>query len=97
MATKSERLAALERKHAQITAQIQALKARENAQQRKDDTRRKVLVGAVVLRLVQDGKLPRAQFVQWLDEGLSQERDRRLFELAGLPALSPACEAGGAV
>lgn len=44
MATKEERLKALEQKQAQIKAQIQALKARDTAQERKDDTRRKVLI-----------------------------------------------------
>ena len=49
MATKEERLKALEQKQAQIKAQIQALKARDTAQDRKDDTRRKVLLGGFVL------------------------------------------------
>jgi hypothetical protein len=49
MATKEERLKALEQKQAQIKAQIQALKARDTAQERKDDTRRKVLLGGFVL------------------------------------------------
>ena len=46
---KEERLKALEQKQAQIKAQIQALKARDNAKERKDDTRRKVLLGGFVL------------------------------------------------
>ena len=52
MATKEERLKALEQKQAQIKAQIQALKARDTAQDRKDDTRRKVLLGGFVRPLV---------------------------------------------
>jgi len=97
MATKVERLKALEDKQAQIKAQIQALKARDTAQERKDDTRRKVLLGGVVLKLVKDGKLQQAQVNQWLDAALSVERDRVLFGLAAKSALSPAAPAGGAV
>jgi len=97
MATKLERLALLEQKQAQIKAQIQALKARDTAQERKNETRRKVLLGGVVLNLVKDGKLQQAQVTGWLDGTLTAERDRALFGLAGLPALSPATSSGGTV
>jgi hypothetical protein len=97
MATKEERLKALEQKQAQIKAQIQALKARDTDKERKDDTRRKVLLGGVVLRLVKDGRLQQAQVTGWLDDALTADRDRALFGLAGKPALSPTGEAGGAV
>lgn len=97
MATKEERLKALEQKQAQIQKQIQALKARDTAQERKDDTRRKILIGGVVMMMVRHGKLQQIEVNQWLDAVLKTERDRALFDLAGLPALSPAGEAGGAV
>jgi len=97
MATKLERLALLEQKQAQIKAQIQALKARDTAQERKNETRRKVLLGGVVLNLVKDGKLQQAQVTGWLDGALTAERDRALFGLAGKPALSPAASSGGTV
>ena len=57
MATKEERLKALAQKQAQIKAQIQALKARGTTKARKDDTRRKVLLGGVILKLVKEGNL----------------------------------------
>lgn len=97
MATKQERVKALEAKQAQIKAQIQALKARDTAQERKDDTRRKVLVGGVMLKLVRDGELQQTQLDQWLDSNLTADRDRALFGLAGKPALSPAGSAARAV
>ncbi|WP_069107191.1 hypothetical protein [Xylella fastidiosa] len=89
MATKEERLKALELKQAQIKAQIQAIKARDTVQERKDDTRRKVLIGSVVLKLIKDGKLEQAQINQWLDDALTAVRDRALFDLGEKPALSP--------
>ena len=100
MATKEERLRTLEQKQAQINKQIQALKARDAAQERKNDTRRKVIIGGVVQKLIKDGALPQAQLDKWLNLTLKADRDRALFGLAPLaasPALSPTGEAGGAV
>lgn len=100
MATKEERLKALEQKQAQIKAQIQALKARDTAQDRKDDTRRKVLIGGFVLaQMKKNGigvQLMTYESVRFMDT-LNNDRDRVLFGLAAKPALSPAGEAGGAV
>jgi large subunit ribosomal protein L7/L12 len=89
MATKAERLTALEKKQAQIQKQIQALKARDTAQERKNDTRRKILLGGVVLKLVKDGQLQQMQVNEWLDATLSAERNRMFFGLAAKAALSP--------
>ena len=100
MATKEERLKALEQKQAQIKAQIQALKARDNAQERKDDTRRKVLLGGFVLAQMKKKGIGYNQMTyedaRFVDT-LNNDRDRALFGLAAKPALSPAGEAGGAV
>ena len=100
MATKEERLKALEQKQAQIKAQIQALKARDNAQDRKDDTRRKVLIGGFVLAQMKKKGIGYNQMTyedaRFVDT-LNNDRDRALFGLAAKPALSPSGEAGGAV
>jgi hypothetical protein len=100
MATKEERLKALEQKQAQIKAQIQALKAREAAQDRKDDTRRKVLIGGFVLAQMKKKGISYNQMIyedaRFVDT-LNKDRDRALFGLAAKPALSPAGEAGRAV
>jgi hypothetical protein len=78
---KQKKLAALEVKRSQINAQIQAIKARENGQQRKDDTRRKVLIGSVVLKMLKTGEMPQERLNQLLDKHLETERDRKLFGL----------------
>ena len=100
MATKEERLKALEQKQAQIKAQIQALKARDTAQDRKDDTRRKVLIGGFVLAQMKKNGIGvqsvTYESVRFIDM-LNNDRDRVLFGLAAKPALSPTGEAGGAV
>ena len=100
MATKAERLTALEQKQAQIQKQIQALKARDTAQERKDDTRRKVLIGGFVLAQMKKNGIGvqsvTYESVRFIDT-LNNDRDRVLFGLAAKPALSPTGEAGGAV
>ena len=82
MATKEERLKALEQKQAQIKAQIQAIKARDNAQERKDDTRRKVLLGGFVLAQMKKKGIGYNQMTyedaRFVDT-LNNDRDRALF------------------
>lgn len=88
MATKEEKIRALEQKQAQIKAQIQALKAREVAKERKDDTRRKVLIGGFVLAQMKKKGLGFNQMTyedaRFVDT-LKTDRDRVLF---GQPTLS---------
>ena len=75
--TKLEQLA---EKRDQINNQIKALKAKEQSQKRKEDTRRKVLIGGVVMKLVKEGKIEESQLKAWLNENL-KKNDRELFAL----------------
>ena len=45
----SKRLAQLKQKHEQLKAQIHTLEAAEQSRQRKQETRRKILIGAYYL------------------------------------------------
>jgi hypothetical protein len=78
-------IAALEEKLRQLKAREQAIEARrrslESRRQRKADTRRKILVGAIVLARVEQGRLPEAELRGWLDQALTREDDRALFGL----------------
>lgn len=47
--TKADRIAALERQKAEITAKLKNLSAQEATRKRKEDTRRKIIIGAAVL------------------------------------------------
>ncbi len=47
--SRAEKLEELRQKEAQIKAQIQQLKQREQTEERKKDTRRKILIGGAVL------------------------------------------------
>ena len=76
----------LEAKLRQLKERQQAVDARrrtlESRRERKADTRRKILVGAIVLAKVEHGEMDRALLQQWLEQGLVRDDDRRLFGLS---------------
>jgi large subunit ribosomal protein L7/L12 len=84
-----EHIAALETKLKQARALKQKLEAQKRAIERKkkrrEDTRRKVLVGACVLRSIEGGEWPQEKLQELLDKSLSRNDDRALFDLPPLP------------
>ncbi len=69
------------KKQEQLAARIQALQAKEVTQQRKDETRRKILIGAYVLDKYE--KLDSYEkLIEELDVFLFKKQDRSLFGLA---------------
>jgi hypothetical protein len=72
------RLRQLKARHARVEARRRHIVARQS---RRDDTRRKILIGAVVMAKVEQGQLEDAQLRRWLDGALSRSDDRALFEL----------------
>ena len=83
MSKLNERVAALEERLKQLKAKQQQADARKRAfesrQARKNDTRRKMLAGAIVLAKVEQGVLADTQFRKWLDEALTRVDDRALL------------------
>lgn len=73
-----ERLRTLKARQAIIEARRRTMESRRD---RKTDTRRKILVGAIVLAKVEQGVMPEAQLRTWLDAALQRPDDRRLFGL----------------
>jgi hypothetical protein len=80
-----ERIATLQQQLQQLKARQQRVTARQKAldskRSRKADTRRKILVGAVVLAKLDQGEINKAQLHRWLDEALTRPDDRALFAL----------------
>jgi septal ring factor EnvC (AmiA/AmiB activator) len=78
-----ERIASLETKLKQLKTHQARLEARKKAldsrRARKDDTRRKILAGAILLARVEQGKLPQEEFRSWLNAALTRADDRALF------------------
>ncbi len=73
-----ERLRQLKAQHAKADARRRTLESRQN---RKDDTRRKILIGAIVLAKVEQGVLAESQLREWLQGALVRDDDRALFKL----------------
>lgn len=82
----SEKLATLLEKENQLKAQIQQLKQREREEERKKDTRRKILIGGAILAKVKRGEWHMNQLHDLLNGELKADRDRDLFDL---PKLNP--------
>ncbi|ELV07243.1 Mobilization protein mobS [Wohlfahrtiimonas chitiniclastica SH04] len=55
------------------------LRAKEREQKRKDDTRRKILIGACMMKLAEDNPEANERLLKQLDRFLTEERDRKLF------------------
>jgi hypothetical protein len=83
MAQTEAQIARLELRLKQLRARqarVASLRRRQVSQQeRKDDTRRKILVGAVVLAKVKQGGLSDAELREWLEGALKRADDRALF------------------
>jgi len=86
MGALEDKIAKAEDKLKQLKAEQQKIDARKKAaevqRKRQDDTRRKVLVGAVVLARLDAGQWPQAEFTAMMDAAISRPEDRRLFGLA---------------
>ena len=77
----SKRLDELDKKIKQLQAQKAAEQARVKAKKKKDDTRRKILVGAYFLEQAEKEDSMQA-LIEKIDPFLKRATDRRLF---GLP------------
>ena len=80
-----ERVATLEEKLKQLKVRQQRITARASAlasrRVRNEDTRRKILAGAILLAKVEAGDFDSRRFMRWLDKALVREDDRKLFGL----------------
>lgn len=77
----TKRLEELLKKRDQLNSQIQKIKAIESLQKRKEDTRRKILLGALMMDLIQVGEIDKTVIEQRLDKFLTRDIDRQLFDL----------------
>ena len=80
-----QRVKDLEEKLKQAKALKQKMEARartaENKQNRADETRRKILVGAAILAKVERGEWPKDKMLEMMDKHLVRADDRNLFGL----------------
>jgi len=85
MANISGQIDALEQRLKQLKVKQQRMDARrrslESRRARRDELRRKILVGAVVLTKIEQGEFQQATLDEWLDAALTRPDDRALFGL----------------
>ena len=76
-----KKLDELLKKREQLNAQIQKERNKLSSQQRKEDTRRKILLGALMMDLMKQGELDEKKIRKRLDGFLTKDIDRKLFDL----------------
>lgn len=85
--TLEQKIAKQEERLRQLKAQKQAVIAREKKkvsdQQRKDETRRKILLGSLMLKKMED-EANKEKILAELNEYLTENRDRQLFDLPNI-------------
>ena len=69
----------------QLKAQKQAIeerqKTKQKEQERKDDTRRKILLGSYLIKKMNANEANKEKILAELNEYLTEDRDRQLFDL----------------
>ena len=78
MASKLEQLL---KKQEELKAQIHKEKNKLSQAERKLDTRRKILLGALMMDMMKKGELDEKKILKRLDGFLTKETDRKLFDL----------------
>ena len=77
-----QKIAKQQEKLNQLKAQKQAAlareKAKQKAQERKDDTRRKILLGSFLMKQMED-EAQKQKILAGLNQYLTEDRDRKLF------------------
>ena len=80
-----DRIATLETTLQQLKVRQQRAEARAKAlasrRQRAQDTRRKILAGAILLAKIEQGEFESRTLKRWLDKALTRQEDRKLFGL----------------
>ena len=72
----------------QLKEKKKAIEARERSkqkeQERKDDTRRKILLGSYLIKKMQSNEANKETILMELNEYLTENRDRQLFDLPNI-------------
>ena len=76
-----KKLEELLRKREQLNAQIHQERNKQSKQKRKEDTRRKILLGALMMEMMKKEELDEKKILKRLDGYLTKDIDRKLFEL----------------
>lgn len=83
--TEKNKIDKIQQRIEELKSQLRQEKAKENTRQRKIDTRKKILLGAMLMHWVENGEFKSADLLEGLDKFLTRDSDRVLF---GLPSKS---------
>lgn len=78
----NEQLARLEKQKIEAERKIRELRNQAKAQARKDDNRRKILIGAMMLEKVKQQRYSEADLLDEMSRFLTRDNERALFGLA---------------
>ncbi len=76
----SSRLEQLLKKQEELKAQIRKEKNKLSQAERKKDTRRKILLGALMMEMMKKRELDEKKIMKKLDGFLTRDTDRKLFD-----------------
>ena len=79
--TPEEKIAELTQQRRQLDAQIEKHRARVRVQERKDDTRRKIIAGALALEHASIDPAFREELHKLIRQHVTRDGDRALFNL----------------
>ena len=82
---KNSKLETLKAKKEQIEARIKNLESKENLKQKKQDTRRKILIGAMVMEQMKKNEEAKKKILASLEGFLTRPMDREMFDLPEKP------------
>lgn len=82
--TPEERIAELEKREAQIKAQLQQVRARDREAKRKKETRQKVIIGGMVKAHCERDPVFKAEIDRLLNEHVTRDYDRKALDLPTL-------------
>ena len=85
MSQSEARLKKLEEQQKKLKEEIQLGRNRVAEEKRKQENRRKILLGATVLKRIQAGLLGEDDVRSWLDANLTRDDERKLFDLPVQP------------
>lgn len=82
--TNEEKLENLKKKKAKITADEKKLKGMISKKTRARDTRKKIILGGLLLKMMEQDENLQNRVVEGLERSLEKSRDRELFNLSPL-------------
>ncbi|EGR0536022.1 hypothetical protein E4J49_25120 [Vibrio parahaemolyticus] len=80
----SDTLQKLKARQEQLNAKIKLIEQKEKEKARKEETRKKILLGAMIMEGMANSSEYEAMIMKNVDKYLKTDRDRKLFGLAPL-------------